>query len=58
MAAFLLDRGADPNISDPGDGLTAEEGLRRHGLIDLADFLHDASAKRRRGPRPPEARRP
>ena len=46
MAAFLLDHGADPNIRDLEDGITAEESLRRRGLIDLADFLHDEAAKR------------
>src|SRR5207302_7249168 len=46
MAAFLLDHGADPNIRDQEDGLTAEQRLRRHGLIDLADFLHDEAISR------------
>ncbi|WP_338829765.1 ankyrin repeat domain-containing protein [Bradyrhizobium sp. 27S5] len=46
MAAFLLDHGADPSIKGAEDGLTAEESLRRHGLIDLADFLHEEAAKR------------
>ncbi|QPF90489.1 ankyrin repeat domain-containing protein [Bradyrhizobium commune] len=45
MATFLLDHGADPNIRDSMDGLTAEEGLRKHGLIELADFLHSRHAK-------------
>jgi len=45
MAAFLLAHGADPNITDP-DGMTAEQGLRQHGLIELADLLRDAGAKR------------
>jgi ankyrin repeat protein len=49
MAAFLLSHGADPNIRDT-DGMTAEEGLRRNGLVDIADFLRDKSAKR--GSRP------
>jgi hypothetical protein len=47
MATFLLDHGVDPNITDP-DGLTAEQGLRRHELIELADFLHEQDAKRNR----------
>jgi uncharacterized protein len=46
MAAFLLAHGADPNIKNPADSLTAEQGLRKHGLIDLADFLRDEVAKR------------
>jgi hypothetical protein len=46
MAAFLLAHGADPNIKNPEDGLTAEQGLRRHGLIELADFLRDEVARR------------
>jgi hypothetical protein len=45
MASFLLAHGADPNITDP-DGMTAEQGLRQHGLIELADVLRDAGAKR------------
>jgi ankyrin repeat protein len=48
MATFLLDHGADPNIRDSTDGLTAEEGLRKHGLIELADFLRKRHAKRNR----------
>jgi hypothetical protein len=46
MAAFLLSHGADPNVKDPKDGLTTEQGLRRHGLIELADFLRDERTKR------------
>ncbi len=46
MAAFLLEHGADPNIRDPEDGLTVEQRLRRHGLIELADFLRDEVARR------------
>jgi hypothetical protein len=46
MAAFLLDHGADPKIKDPEDGLTVEESLRRHGLIELADFLRDQETRR------------
>ncbi len=49
MATFLLDHGADPNIRDSADGLTAEEGLRKHGLIELADFLRKGRTKRKRG---------
>jgi ankyrin repeat protein len=45
MAAFLLAHGADPNIRGE-DGMTAEQGLRQHGWIDLANFLRDESAKR------------
>ena len=40
MAAFLLAHGADPNIRDSTNGLTAEEAWRKHGLIELAEFLH------------------
>jgi hypothetical protein len=46
MAALLLDHGADPRIKDPEDGLTAEESLRRHGRIELADFLRAEVARR------------
>jgi uncharacterized protein len=46
MAAFLLDHGADPTLRDPQDGLTAEDALRKHGLIELADFLKAQSARR------------
>lgn len=46
-AAFLLDHGADPNIRDPKDSMTAEQGLRQHGLIELAKFLRDEGAKRK-----------
>jgi len=46
MAAFLLDHGADPNIKDPEDGLTVEQSLRRHCLIELADFLSGQVARR------------
>jgi hypothetical protein len=45
MAAFLLAHGADPNIRGE-DGMTAEQGLRQHGRIDVADFLRDESARR------------
>jgi ankyrin repeat protein len=48
MAAFLLDHGADPSIRDSTDGLTAEESLRTHGLIKLADFLRERHDKRSR----------
>jgi uncharacterized protein len=37
-STFLLSHGADPTIRDT-DGMTAEEGLRRNGLVDIADFL-------------------
>jgi hypothetical protein len=53
MAALLLDHGADPRIKDPEDGLTAEESLRRHGRIELADFLRDEAARRAVRPRDP-----
>jgi uncharacterized protein len=46
MAAFLLDHGADPNIRDPENDLTAEQGLRCHGLIERADFLRDEGIRR------------
>src|SRR5260221_252688 len=45
IAAFLLGHGAAPNIRDPEDGLTVEQRLRRHGLIELADFLRDEVAR-------------
>jgi ankyrin repeat protein len=53
MAAFLLDHSADPSIKNPDDGLTAEESLRRHGLIALADFLRDEVARRAARPLDP-----
>ncbi|WP_421999227.1 ankyrin repeat domain-containing protein [Reyranella sp.] len=46
MAAFLLDRGADPEIRDAAGGLTAEEGFRKRGMIELADFLRERQARR------------
>ncbi|MBC9882915.1 ankyrin repeat domain-containing protein [Bradyrhizobium sp. INPA01-394B] len=49
MAAFLLDHGADPSIRASTDGLTAEENLRKHGLIELADFLANRHPKGNRG---------
>jgi hypothetical protein len=58
MAAFLPDHGADPRIKDPEDGLTAEERMRRHGLIALADFLRDEVARRAVRPLDPVPRRP
>jgi ankyrin repeat protein len=45
MASFLLDHGADPNLKSP-EGMTVEQCLRQNGLIELADFLRDESAKR------------
>lgn len=37
MAAFLLAHGADPKITNR-EGMTAEQALRQHGLIEVADF--------------------
>lgn len=48
LAAFLLDRGADPIIRDSVDGLTAEEAWRRNGFVELADFLREQSIARSR----------
>ena len=48
MAAFLLAQGADPGIKG-GNGLTAEEALRRHGRDEVADFLPDERTKHARG---------
>jgi ankyrin repeat protein len=45
MAAFLLGRGADPDSRDT-EGMTAEERLRRRGLVELAEFLREESGKR------------
>jgi hypothetical protein len=44
VAAFLLAHGADPNIAN-GDGLTAENTLRREGREELADFLHNEARR-------------
>lgn len=48
MATFLLDHGADPNIRQSTNGLTAEEDLRKHGRIEIADFLRERRAERNR----------
>ena len=41
MASFLLSHGADRAIVN-GDGLTAEELLRKEERMEIAEFLHDA----------------
>lgn len=50
MAAFLLGHGADPDIRD-SEGVTADERLRRNGLVELAEFLREESGKRAGGHR-------
>ena len=44
MAAFLLDRGADPSACDK-DGVSAEQAARDRGLIDAADLIRDAAER-------------
>ena len=45
MAGFLLEHGADPHFRD-SQGMTAEAGLRRNGLIEVAEFLREEGSKR------------
>jgi ankyrin repeat protein len=44
MAVFLLAHGADLTWRDK-EGETAEEGYRRNGLVDVADFLRDEAPR-------------
>lgn len=46
MASFLLTHGANPAITNPANGLTLAETMRKRGLIELADMLAEHGAGR------------